>query len=478
MNLWKKTLLATAVAAISTGAMAAETTATATKISAEGLVAQSVANDGTVYKIADTMGIKSNVNWSKDDTVTITLDGATFAAGQTYSLTAPSNEATFTLMSANENEVVFRVAQVQTSGETVNTVFNLAITKATVASGYVILDEGTALNSKVTATSVVRTSAGEVIDSTAKDTATVAEVVSQFKLEPVTLASTQTIFKTVAPNTITPKAFQSIDSDVTAAGANDEQLALNATYADDKANVLGEFVVDKETVIVKGPLAAFDGATGNGTATPAAGTKVVNTATKVAFTESVSTNATGNGNVVTLASVAAANVTDDTAQISAGKFTVSYELTDLAGKTVTLNAQETAGVITLDTPATNIPYLPVGDAVAPFVWVTNATSATYDIYAVATTVNGSQYDLGVVGAAKPGQTKVDVAIVDALKDAGVNTQYETLNLKLYINGATGFDGTTGGDAVTVYAAYKHIGDSDRLQVPVITSDEFTKDIDY
>jgi hypothetical protein len=92
------------------------------------------------------------------------------------------------------------------------------------------------------------------------------------------------------------------------------------------------------------------------------------------------------------------------------------------------------------------------------------------------TVNGKVYDLGVVANAKPGLTKVDTKIVEALKAAGVNTQYETVNLELYIedvNRANDGSDNVIGD-VSVYAAYKHIGDSDRLQVPVYLSTEANK----
>jgi hypothetical protein len=460
MNLWKKTLLATAVAAISTGAMAAETTVAAVnKISAEGIAAQSVANDGSEYKIVDKYTVTSSVNWSKDDTVTFTLDGAKFAAGQTFALVDPLTDtvgtppapittpkATFTLMSASDNQVVFRVAQVQTSGSTTGT-FELAITNASGNAGAVILDSDVALDSELTLTTVVRTSAGEVIDATDKDTVVTAEVVSQFKLDAVTATSVDAEF-----NAGGDTMFRTLSAD----------LVLTSNYTT-TGGLQGPFVVDKEKTIVTGSLGAFNGAD-NGTVTSASGSKESASDTKFVFTHTAATN----GNVITLADSATPAKAD---QIDAGKYKVSYELIDVKGNVVNLNAKEVAGTIALNTASTNIPYLPVGDAVAPFVWVTNASSATYDIYAVATTVNGSQYDLGVVGKAKPGQTKVDVAIVDALKDAGVNTQYETLNLKLYINGAT-----AGTDAVTVYAAYKHIGDSDRLQVPVVQDDEFLNDI--
>jgi hypothetical protein len=467
MNLWKKTLLATAVAAISTGAMAAAVTPATTvkNISQEGYA---VAPANTKVD-ANSVSVHSGVNWSKDDLITFTLEGATFASGQALDfVNVVADKASFTLLSQTETTAVFRVAQIiNTGGITAGQdfVFGVANTATTVTAPEVILPANVDEGHEVTLTAVVTTSAGQVIDETKADTGVIVKTAPQFSLParttqvPTAYAQLSTDFETLVA-----------DKDGTAIAPAAGTLAMQTVYASD-ATLQVPFVVSAQDVIVTGPIAAFDNSenTANGTITAVGATNTEFGNGSVTFTTPAALS-------VDVDAVQSAARGDDTVAIEAGKFYSSFVLRNAAGDEVKLGSQDNIGRLFLDSLSAEIPYLPVGDAVTPFVWVTNHGSLPGAIHATAMTVNGMVYDLGVVANAKPGLTKVDTAIVQALKDAGVNTQYETINLELYIEDVNrAADGTSDViNDVSVYAAYKHIGDSDRLQVPVYLSTEANK----
>jgi hypothetical protein len=460
MNLLKKTLLATAVAAISTGAMAAKTNvASVSEVSAEGYAVSQVANDGSVYNIAGAITIDSGVNWSKDDTVTVTISGAEFAPGLAYTLTAPTPdpaaEATFTLMSASATEVVFRVAQVQTSGQTVATGYAfLGTGTAPTLNNAIILPAGAGLDHEVEINTVVRTSAGQVIDATDSDTVVVAKLAQQYEFDTVTLKKGEAKF---AASTDGLKFTEFTNAADAVAGV----LAVPAKIKDNGGSQQGPFVVDKQVVTVTGAVSPFDTNANqyNGTLLAAGTTADITdgqfTFTSNAFLADVPFQIT---DAETVNGPQTATAQGDSMLV--GNFDAAVTMTNLAGKSVSVPGKQRLGSIGLDSVSTTIPYLPIGDAVSPFVWVTNNGTATGDIHVSAMTTNGAEYDLGVVAKSTPGLKKIDKVIVEKLKDAGVDTSQQTVRVELYV------EGVTATDAISVYAAYKHIGDSDRLQVPV------------
>jgi hypothetical protein len=460
MNLLKKTLLATAVAAISTGAMAAKTNvASVSEISAEGYAVSQVANDGSVYRIAGAITIDSGVNWSKDDTVTVTISGAEFAPGLAYTLTAPTPdpaaEATFTLMSASATEVVFRVAQVQTSGQTVATGYAfLGTGTAPTLNNAIILPAGAGLDHEVEINTVVRTSAGQVIDATDSDTVVVAKLAQQYEFDTVTPTKGEAQFAASAGGA---KFTEFTNAGDAVAGV----LAVPAKIKDNGGAQQGPFVVDKQVVTVTGAVSPFDTNANqyNGTLLAAGTTADITdgqfTFTSNAFLADVPFQIT---DAETVNGPQTATAQGDSMLV--GNFDAAVTMTNLAGKSVSVPGKQRLGSIGLDSVSTTIPYLPIGDAVFPFVWVTNNGTATGDIHVSAMTTNGAEYDLGVVAKSTPGLKKIDKVIVQKLKDAGVDTSQQTVRVELYV------EGVTATDAISVYAAYKHIGDSDRLQVPV------------
>jgi hypothetical protein len=475
MNVWKKTLLATAVAALSTGAMAAQTTADATvkNVSQEGYSAST----GAVEVDANFVKVRSGVNWSKDDLITFTLEGATFKAGQTLSfVNDTAGIASFTLLAQDDTSATFRVAQIiNAGGDTAGEDFDFGVenTATTVSAPKVILPtSGVSEGHEVKLTTVVKTSAGQIIDATTSDTAVIVKTAPQFSMKERT--------------TQTPEAFAELTGSANGKfltlGSNKAggalptagALEMRADYVDDAANLQVDFVVSEQDVVVTGPVAPFNKNDTNATGNTDNGTLTASpAATSFSFASNSATFTTPASTIIEVtASQGAATV--NSASIEAGKFYFDYVLRNAAGKEVKLNAADTAGRILLDSFSAEIPYLPVGDAVEPFVWVTNHGTLPGEIHATAMTLNGKVYDLGVVGTAKPGLTKVDKAVVDALKAAGVNTQYQTINLELYIEDKNKAAGTGVINDVTVYAAYKHVGDSDRLQVPVYLSTEANK----
>jgi hypothetical protein len=449
MNLLKKTLLATAVAAISTGALAADvSTSTVSTIGAESVAVGAFDNDGTEY-VMGTVTITSGQNWSKDDTIEIKLDGATFPEGSAFALDNAAI-ATFAVLSSTADSVIFRVSQVETGQATETESFNLTVSdpSATLPNNAIILNDGLTLGSEVTVTATVKTSAGQIIDvspDAANEVAPVAELIAQYAVT----STPGTAEAQLANN------FESLAAD----------LVMGTTIVETTPNT-GVFVPTEQKLILAGSLAAFDNSGANqGTVAQvngAAGAGTVTIADDKMSASIIAADPADLASTVTLASAASADA--DTVAIDPANYNISYELKDANGKVVALSSNaKYDGSISLDSPSVAIPYLPVGDAVTPFVWVTNSGSVAGDIHVTAMTVNGTEYDLGVVGSAKSGLTKVDAAIVQGLKDAGVNTQYETVKLRLSVN-------RTPGDDIAVYAAYKHVGDADRLQVPVYPAD--------
>uniref|UniRef100_A0A7S9IZW9 Uncharacterized protein n=1 Tax=Shewanella eurypsychrophilus TaxID=2593656 RepID=A0A7S9IZW9_9GAMM len=131
MNLFKKTLLASVVAAVSTGAMAIDVSSSvAQTYGAEALAQGVVANDGDTLFLGSATSsavLTAGAEYSVGDIITITLTGGEFASDAAYTLTdTPLTSAgplvndtvTFGLLNTSKTELVFRVTALTPDGTT------------------------------------------------------------------------------------------------------------------------------------------------------------------------------------------------------------------------------------------------------------------------------------------------------------------------------------------------------------------------
>jgi hypothetical protein len=194
--MFKKTLLAVTLAALSTSAMAIDVTANAAAAqdySHEGIVSGQTKNDGTVLTLgangnANVVALELGAEYTTGDTVTLTLSGAKFKKTETFTLEQLSGAGTISLgfLSATDTTLTFRVTGVTgvTDGIVLlldNGTFDLGTPTPAVANS-IILDSS-AINAKASITASALTGTGLAIDvqGTAKDTFIIANVVQQHK---------------------------------------------------------------------------------------------------------------------------------------------------------------------------------------------------------------------------------------------------------------------------------------------------------
>lgn len=193
--MFKKTLLAATLAAVSTGAMAIDVDSTgAQTYGSEALVNGLVKNDGSAL----TLGADGNGNvvtltlgaeYTSGDTISIKLDGAKFKKTETFTLeqttVGTTNEILLGFLSATDTEVTFRVTSTKGTTDGLillldNGTFDQATPTAAEANA-IILDS-TAPGAKATITATALTGTGLVIDAAGtKDSKVIATVVQQHK---------------------------------------------------------------------------------------------------------------------------------------------------------------------------------------------------------------------------------------------------------------------------------------------------------
>jgi hypothetical protein len=447
MNLWKKTLLATAVAAISTGALAVDlaTSTTSTTFSAEGFAAGVIENDGTDTNVVmGTVTLTSGAEYSVGDIITLTISGGVFA-DDAYTLTDTTADAvdhspvTFGLLNSTDNTLTFRVTTVTEGTTTATTVGSTFVLSAT-DSGLITMNS-IAAGAEATVTAAAETSTGITIDDAGDDnSAVVAEVKKQFTYTVDAMDATIDVSQE-------RKDF-----------ALEATPSFTATVANPGSAYVGAFVpqtaADANVFTVEGAFAAFTGVDTNGTF--AIGTS--ETVTIAEDEQSATTTLSG-----TTAPVAAHVFTfdaDDTAEdqevITAGDYSVTLVMEDASGNTVTLGASD-AGSMSLNGASVDIPYVPYGDNLEQFIWVTNKGSQSGEVTVTAMTQDGTDYELGALTTSEPGLTRLADLIETALAAEGVTADRVQLNVT--VNAPS--------DDINVYAAYKVTSDSDRLTLPTV-----------
>jgi hypothetical protein len=447
MNLWKKTLLATAVAAISTGAMAVDvktaTEASALTYSAEGLAVGVIANDGNEATIP-TVKLTAGAEYAVGDIVTLTISGGEFSDSgyqliDGATVAVDKNKVTFGLINSTENTLTFRVTALANAVTTVGNVFELG--KADAPAATKVKLGSIAPDTVVSVTAKAVTATGFDLDNTANDTSKVASVATQwsFKAQPVMDAVvdvTEERKKFVDANAA---KFSLVLAEIL--DANDQQINYQASFTPDntKAN----------TITVSGNFTAFDGVDNNGTFTSDAGAVTVAEDKQSATIAMTASEAVVDTHAQTFAVGTAQKI------IEAGSYSATMKLIDDGDRVVNVSSVN-AGKMTLNGASYDIPYIPYGDTTERFVWVTNKGGQTGAITVTALEQNGTQHELGEVATSSTGLIKLDQLIDAKLAEAGV-AKGQSIKLNVTVNAP---------DAdITVYAAYKAVAANDRLTVP-------------
>lgn len=139
--------------------------------------------------------------------------------------------------------------------------------------------------------------------------------------------------------------------------------------------------------------------------------------------------------------------------LSPNDFDLSATIT-YTGGTQTFN--ESAGAWTLNGASADIPYVPVGEGLSQFIWVSNKGSIAGDISVTAIDQSGKAYGPYDLGMANKGLTPIASSILAKLKEDGLTSGRVQMNVT--VNAPE--------KAVTVYAAYKVDSADDRLSLPV------------
>ena len=195
--MFKKTLLAATLAAMTTSAMAIDVTTNtgaAQTYSYEGIASGATKNDGTAL----TLGANGNANvvsmtlgseYTTGDTITLTLSGAKYKTTQTFTLeqttATTTNSITMGFLNATSTKLTFRVTGVKgsTSGLVLLLDNGTFVESGAAAVANAITLDSASIGAKATITAAALTGTGLSIDSqgAAKDTFTIATVVQQHK---------------------------------------------------------------------------------------------------------------------------------------------------------------------------------------------------------------------------------------------------------------------------------------------------------
>lgn len=136
--------------------------------------------------------------------------------------------------------------------------------------------------------------------------------------------------------------------------------------------------------------------------------------------------------------------------------TFSLETTVAHSTDVSEAFKLSAGAWTLNGASADIPYVPVGEGLSQFIWVSNKGSVAGDISVTAIDQAGKAYGPYDLGMANKGLTPIASGILAKLKEDGLTSGRVQMNVT--VNAPE--------NAVTVYAAYKVDSADDRLSLPV------------
>lgn len=386
----------------------------------------------------------AGAQYSVGDIITITMDGAKFA-NTTYTLTDTpvlNNDAlTFGLLNKTDNKLTFRITALASgsNNSTIANTFALAGTGGTGIAANGIILTSTAAKAAVNVTAKAETSTGISIDDTSKDTVKSGEVITEHALTVtpvmdaiIDVTKLRKEFKDAAKATFTVK-----HTYTKANQANYESATAKVKYM-----VNGSMVGYSDTT-------AFDGKLSDGTVDYVVAADKASAATT--YTQDLTTSALADK-----ALTFTVGTTDAKREVlTAGKYSVTGTI-EIGTRTIDLGTKA-AGEMKLNGSSFDLSYVPYGDAVEQFIWVTNKGTLDGEVTVTGFDQNGEKYGPYDLGTVKGGElAKLDADLKAKLVADGVTNERVSLNVT--VNAPTG--------NVEIFAAYKVISANDRLTLPV------------
>jgi hypothetical protein len=421
-KIFKTTLVAASIAAMSSVANAGTLATTTVNYSAQGAAAAAATATTAV-----TFNHTVNAGFAVNDLITYALPAGSFDKTgtnwqSTINFAAGSGGASMvaTLLSTNadETEATYRVTNVT------------ATTSQTTIGAMATGISATLLNSQLGGDVSVSVSSVLANGVTPIDAGTKAAklVDSKDQLGDIKVASNADFDATISV-AADRKAFTAGTADtVTWTATNDTTLTDAVTVTKTVVTLNGDFA----------GMASANFSSANGTAAYVDADKAVTvTYTGVVTTDTITvTPPTGTKAIV----------------LNDQSFTVAG-VSSYGTSTESLGSAN-AGAWDLDGAVVNVPYMPYGANIGQIIYVTNKGSLDGDVTVTAFDEAGNTYDLGVVGMSKAGQvTKLTLAISEALAAQGFTAG--KLAMTITVNAQD--------KDVTVHAAY-NVGGSDRGSV--------------
>lgn len=443
-QLYKKTLLAVAVASICGKALAGDVSVTKQVHSLEGLedVTATQTSEAITYKVAAAYRDGDKITFTFSDGA---LEGTTFPSQLNVAAVDSATEAdsiagmALGLLNTTDNSVTYRVTQVtqpdDTPGAGGTAYTDRTTIGATIALGTIGYKASAVAAGSITISVASETSSGDVLDNSGTRTATLAEAKTQFGS-----AKMGTSFDSVINVSAARKAFAVGSTDTASFTITNPTTTgwLNmATVNTTSANLFGE-AGKMGTLSETGT--EFSTATTSTRTFDRAGAKLGISYAGLVTNDTITfTPPTGTNAVV----------------LEAQKFSLdlAYNYTSAGAKanSKTISTALSAGEWTLNGAKVSIPYMPYQANASQILYVTNEGTQDGDILATAFDEKGNVYDLGIVGVAKGEHvTKVTKPIGDALLAKGFSGGKVAITITV---NAPESD-------ITVYAGY-NVGGADR-----------------
>jgi len=437
-NFFKTTLVAAAIAGMSSVANAGDTSVKEQIHSLQGLIGV------TAAQTSEPISYETKAAYAVGDKVTFTFTTGLLPTAQTFppqlNVAAISGRAGMALglLDSTATSVTYRVTSVNQHGtETGKTTLGSTIALGTVSMAAAAVAAGT---TTVTVASI--TSSGDALDSGSSAGKSRTGVLTQVKSQyGVVKVATAAGFDGVVDVAASRKALTTTNDMVTftvSSPATTGWLNLATT--------------NKTSMTLSADLAGFDLTKGVGSVATGSTSTVTYDDTKKEVSIAYGTSVEITTDTITIAPPVNANAV----VLSAQDFT-------LAGQYAYSSAAATAGVASLGTAAAgewtlngavvNVPYMPYSPSISQILYVTNAGSLTADISVTAFDDAGTSYDLGVIAQAnKKSVTKIARQVKDGLNAAGFTSG--KVSLTITVNAQD--------KEITVYSAY-NVG-SDRGMV--------------
>jgi hypothetical protein len=432
-QLFKKTILAATVAAVSGVAVAGDiSVATTQNHSQQGLsgVTSAITSSNVTYTVQGA--------YAQSDLITITLTSGAVHSSQSWpnaltftpagtpgTSTAGANMSVGLLnTSSDKTSATYRVTSVtpdgaNATGTTVGGMLNLgtfALKASAIASGAVTVSVASLASNGVTP-----------VDTQGTRTGTLAKSSDQFGDLSVTTDADQVIDVSKGR-----EGFETGTNDTITWGGSNNTGLLNAA------------AVSQTRIILNGD---FEGMTTGNFSVGGAGSIAINHDAK---TVTVTYNTAVTTDTITITPTTANTTGADV--LKAQSFSVDGTYIYGTNKPEILAVGEAAGAWTLNGAVTNIPYMPYSPNASQILYVTNEGNQSGDIMVTAFDDSGTQYNLGTVGTIGPKSVKkITGEVYDALIARGFSGSGK-LSLTVTVNAPA--------DDVTVYAAY-NVGGADR-----------------